>query len=192
MTVRLRDCFFGHWDIPPDSEERLREADGVVTHEFGDQEHVSATTRDIVLRAVEVATALGKPMMCQYPGNRVAVAHGVTPVYTIRENLLNPGKYLDTEGVNYQVAMECLRLGWKTVVVVTTSDHLWRAGKNLERYGIEVRYPKTRDIAYDWRLLFTWRPWRGLLAVRSLFRARERYARYLYRKNGYFTPIASK
>ncbi|MGH7141302.1 MAG: YdcF family protein [Minisyncoccia bacterium] len=149
------DCFL-HWQIEPDSDETLRTADAILCHEFGDQQRISETTRQIVLLGVECAKTFGKPestdrlpLICQYPDDTVAREFGIDPECVIREHLLKPGKYLDTEEVNRQAAEVCARHGWKRVILCTHPHHLWRATRNLKRHGITPLIPDTSTIWYD-------------------------------------------
>ncbi len=176
MTAIL-DCF-SHWSVPAQSEEVLGTADVIVTHEFGDQQTVSASTEGIVRRGALLAQSLHRPLICQSPGHRVAEELGVTPIKVIEKSRVE-GAYLDTEEVNGQVAQMCWQKGWKKVIVCTHPHHLWRAGLNLKRYGLEPFYPYTADISYDSAC--------SRIALRSpwVFIPREILARMLYAKKGY-------
>ncbi len=149
--IGVRDLF-SHWEVPFHSPEKLAEADAILTHEFGDQEHVSATTRRFVTLGVELARTFRKPMICQYPGDRVTREYGIEPTLVIKEHLLTPGKYLDTEEVNRQAAKYCRAQEppWKKLIVLSHPDHVWRLGRNLHKHhGIEPRYPDLSSIEYD-------------------------------------------
>jgi hypothetical protein len=142
------DCFL-HWHVTPNTESELATADAVATHEFSDQHLVSGTTEKIIGRALEYVCKYNKPLMCQYPGNQVAEQKGILPVHTVREHLLHSTRYLETEEVNRQFALECHRRGWHTVILITHPHHMWRAGKNLALHRVKVLYAPTKDIPYD-------------------------------------------
>jgi hypothetical protein len=147
MTTVL-DCFL-HWNVKPGSLNAMALAGGVLTHEFGDQRKVSKATETIAKCAIKISLIIGKPLICQQPGDIVAVLEGVKPLYVVETHLLHLGAYVDTEEVNRQAAREFKKYGIKTVVLVAHPHHIWRAGKNLERRGIEVVYSTYHNIPYD-------------------------------------------
>ena len=176
----VADCF-AHWHIISDATPLLKDADVIITHEFGDQHNVSLTTLNIVARGADLAHRFNKPMICQFPGQQVAELAGIKPIYVIERHLLKPGEYLDTEEVNRQAANVCKMNGWKRAIVVAHPHHEWRAAANLERHGISTFYPKTSDIPYDPSL----RKSRPILSTPALFVPREILARLLYLKKGW-------
>lgn len=175
--ARIWDCF-GHWRIDPDSDESFRTADVVVTHEFGDQRTPSVSTAKIVELGVALARRFDKPLLCQYPGNKIAEGLGMEPAVVIREHLVKPGDYLDTEEVNRQVAAFALERGWKQVILCTHPHHVWRATENLKRHGLTPLRPDTRTIPYDATCP------RFSLRTPFAFVPREVLARGLYLRSG--------
>jgi uncharacterized SAM-binding protein YcdF (DUF218 family) len=174
------DCF-GHWNVPPSTEEELANADVVATHEFGDQKVPSLSTTRIVERGAYYVRIYSKPMICQFPGNRVAEKYKVKPVAVIEKHLLKPPpkNYLDTEEVNRQIAEICKQHGWKKVILVAHPHHLWRAAENLKRHGLIPVIPVNRDIPYDPTMK------RGALRGPLRFVPREIAAREVYLFKGY-------
>ncbi len=138
-----------NWSVPVSPEEVLAAADVVIAHEFGDQKTPSKTTEEIVNIGVAHCKKYTIPLVCQFPGNVTAEKIGMKPLYVVDKHLLKPGKYLDTEEVNRQVAMVCARHGWKSAIVCTHPHHLWRAGNNLRLHGIIPAYPDVSGIHYD-------------------------------------------
>lgn len=177
--MRITDCFL-HWHVPAHSSAELVAADAIVTHEFGDQKNPSRTTEDIVALAVRLHKSLRKPLICQHPGDQVAKRYGVEVAHIIKEHLLDPGAYLDTQEVNRQVSLKCAWENWKRVIVCTHPHHMWRAGRNLERHGITALYPPYSPIFY-YKELFLSRPF---LATPLLFIPREILARKMYLDRG--------
>ena len=177
--VSLRDCL-EHWSVPANEEEELATADAIVTHEFGNQKDPSGTTMDIVALGVELHKRLKKPLICQYPGDEVVKRYGIEAAHVIKEHLLKPGEYLDTEEVNHQVAIKCAWEDWHRIIVCTHPHHMWRAGRNLEKHGITPLYPSYSPIFYDKRLFLS----RPFLATPLLFIPREIIARKLYLDRG--------
>lgn len=176
--AHLKDCFT-HWSVLPDIGEALAGAEVIVTHEFGDQKSVSRTTRQIAELGIEFAKKLGKPLICQAPGDEVAARLKIRPFCVIRRHELRPGAYLDTEEVNRQVTEICRTYGWQRVILCAHPHHLWRAGLNLTRHGMTVLYPNTSGIGYDAHC--------ARLALQSpyIFIPREVLARILYLRKGW-------
>ena len=169
-----------HWNVHAHSPKELGDADVVIAHEFGDQKVPSDTTKAIINTAVTLCARYNLPLICQFPGDQVACARGVNPLYVVRENIARPGTYLDTHEVHRQAALECAKYGWKKVILVSHRHHLWRAGENIKkRHHLMPLFPKeTACIPYDPKCS------RILLRQPLLFIPREIWSRWSYRKQG--------
>ncbi|MDB5187834.1 MAG: hypothetical protein JWO50_354 [Candidatus Kaiserbacteria bacterium] len=167
-----------NWRVPASSDELLASCDAIITHEFGDQKTPSQSTIAIVRDAVELCRKYDKPLITQFPGNIVAEELGLTPFAVINSHAVT-GKYLDTEEVNRQVAEICGAYGWKRVIVCTHPHHIWRAGNNLQTFGLEAIYPRNAHIPYDsdCSRRMVWSAW--------LFVPYEICARALYMRMGH-------
>lgn len=163
------------WQVPVASDEELAEAGVILSHEFGNQKKVSRTTAAIAKIATALSRRFGLPWIAQFPGNLVSREATIV----IFENDLDPDFYLQTNDVSRQCSRNCSRAGWKTVIVITHPHHAWRAGKNLERYGLKVIFPDLHAVAYD--------PHNARKALSSAVRfvPREVFARIWYLFRGY-------
>ncbi len=135
------------WKVPTASDEEMKYADCIITHEFGDQHTVSATTEQMVKLGVQLAKRYGLPLITQFPGDTVALREGVVPYMVITKHA--QGKYLDTEEVNRQLSVEAFRLKWKRVIAITHPDHAWRVGQNLRYHRLIPLFPDLSTITYD-------------------------------------------
>jgi hypothetical protein len=170
------------WTNHPASAAEMSRAGVVVTHEFGDQQHLGVSNAAIA----EVAHALMRELsirlwVAQYPTN--FGARDILPIAVIRTNYTNPGAYLDTEEVNRQVASVCRERHVTQVVLVCHPHHAWRAKKNLERFGMTVYLPDLSSIPYDPGCS------RKPLNSALYFIPREILARIFYYFKGYYKKV---
>ena len=178
--IKLFFALLFQWKYKTNDSE-LRKGQIIITHEFGDQRTLSAATRQIVNVGTTLSKQLRVPLICQFPGDQQAFRNGVRPLLIITKNLSPNGIYLDTAEVNRQLFKECEKNDWKYVIVCTHPDHVWRAAKNIKKFGLIPLVPDLSSIYYDSHCS------RFSLAYRWAFLPRELATRLLYFLKGYLS-----
>lgn len=145
--VGILDCF-GHWHVPAHAPGELPKADAIAAHEFGDQKLGTFASFLIAECVKELAFLYDKPIIAQYPVSKLLKKSSIFAL-EIRRNRTNPDAYLNTDEVNRQIAEMAKARGWKRIILCAHPHHLWRAGRNLSRHGMEVLYPQLPPVPYD-------------------------------------------
>ncbi len=156
------------WNAPVSAEGELQHAQVILSHEFGDQEHVQGTNQELQNLALRLRYRYHIPWIAQFPQGKIGAS------YLISQNKAEPGRYLNAHEVNRQAAEICAENGWERVILVVHPHFAWRARKDLEQFGLTVSVPDLLEIHYHWI------PKRPVLGTPWLFIPREIIARGVF------------
>lgn len=171
MLKRLWESIF-FWRVQIASDDELANADVILAHEVGDQKNINKATQAVAENARALHKKFHKPVIIQYPGN--LAMPDVQPIAVINSHKLSSGKYLDTNEVQRQVSEICRAHDWRKVILCSHPLHLWRAGRNLIRHGLEPIYADNRNVCCDLKCS------RLVLKSEIILFPREVIARLLY------------
>jgi len=175
-TLEMASNVMYSGEVPFATPTQLVKADVIFGHEFGDQKNVSETSRSIAKNARRWHQELGIPVIFQHPCE--LAFPDVKPVHVIRENLLHPGKYLDTNEVQRQLAEFCFEKGWTNVILCCHPKHAWRAGLNLMIHGLTPVFIDNSNVKCDLRCS------RWSMKSEYIWLPREVYAKFRYFMEG--------
>jgi hypothetical protein len=152
MNSLLYNCVTS-WNVPPAIKSELETADAILAFSLGYREF-SASPSNIELARVadRLCDQYHIPIMAQH---EVADCLVTKPMVTIRRHRV-ARQYLDTFEVGAQYNDHCIRLGFKTVIVVAHPHHQWRAMCMTSRLGLTPLAADCQSVPYDPKSIQWW------------------------------------